>query len=494
MVRTRAPLRPLEHMMRKVRILLVAACVMTLSINVHAVNVLKANTEFKNRNYEAALPLYIESAELGNAHAQYQLGMMYAKGLGVETNMVSALVYFSLAAHDDYHNAAALMESILTSFTENELSLIIQVIDEVKREQNQHQRQYLPEIDSNTLDFRVTFEGNDSLNSRIYYEELSDFQNFENETSELEDTDISDLTLFISNPGFLIVENDVARDGSVRYAHEIQKFGNTKRYLDAYKLFPLSTPDFKGKPAEFIHRAFLGAAISDQFTLHKKLPTLYQETRRILRRVKENPTLEAQYQYAMAMVVFPWMQNEESNAETLLKHLAIKGHPAAMYEYGIQLYLQQKEIPEAIRWITKASTFGLSRAEYRLGKLLLASPWVVEDEGKALFWFESAMQKGNDAAALHAAKIKLTAKNTALLDVEGAIRRLNTVADSQSLNPEYFYLLSLSYRLRTDRDFKRAVEELERAIMMARRNNWDTSEWEVLLAKMLEGKITVTDF
>ncbi|MBU3020422.1 tetratricopeptide repeat protein [Aestuariibacter sp. A3R04] len=474
--------------------LLATAILTGLSAHAFAVNVLKANTEFKHKNYALAVPLYLESALLGNAHAQYQLGVMYSKGLGVETDAVSALVYFSLAAEKQYYNAEALVNNMLSSLDESQLMLVKQVVNEVKQKHLLHQQQYLPELNHNTLDQKVTFDGNDELERNIYFEALNEFQNFDDELNSMEEDDVTDLVLVVNNPGFLVVENDVASDGSVRYVSVVQKSGNTQRYLNAYKLFPLSKPVLNGKPAAFVHRAYLGAAISDQFTLNKEIPSLYRETRRIVRTAKSNPSLASLYEYAMAMVVFPWMQSEAGEAEALLKQLAVKGHPAAMYEYGMQLYLSQKAIPEAIHWITEASKFGLVRAEYRLGKLLLSSPWVIADEKKALFWFESAMKKGNDAAALHTAKIKLTSADASLLDVEGAIQHLDSIVGSQNLNPEYYYLLSLSYRLRPERDFKRAVEELERAISMGRRTNWDTSEWEASLAKMLEGSITVTDF
>ena len=68
----------------------------------HGVNVLKANTEFKKGNHTQALSLYEEGAKLGNAHAQYQLGVMYSKGLGAEPSVVSSMIYFSLAAEKGY--------------------------------------------------------------------------------------------------------------------------------------------------------------------------------------------------------------------------------------------------------------------------------------------------------------------------------------------------------------------------------------------------------
>ena len=42
--------------------------------------------------------LWKQSAEDGNAEAQYQLGRCYANGLGVEIDMVEAVRWFTLAA------------------------------------------------------------------------------------------------------------------------------------------------------------------------------------------------------------------------------------------------------------------------------------------------------------------------------------------------------------------------------------------------------------
>ena len=472
-----------------------------LSFNCYAINVLKANTEFKKGNYSVALPLYKEGAKLGNGHAQYQLGVMHLKGLGVESNTASSMVYLSLAAEQDYYNAKSLIEKMRSSLGEEDLYLLDNAIEEERVAQQNYQRQFMPELNQSNINKKVTFGEENALTTKVYFEELVEFQNFDEVLQnsgggfdDLDDGESLDVAIVVNNPGFLVVENDVASDGSVRYIREIQKSGNTSRYLDAYKLFPLAQPAFGDKSTEFVHRAYMGAATDDQFYLNNNLPLLYNQTRRILRAAKNNPTLESLYQYAIAMIVFPWMESEDNEAEILLKELAEKGHPGAMYEYGLQLYMQQKDIPEAIRWITQASKYGLSRAEYRLGKLLLSSPWIIKDEQKALFWFESAAEKGDEAASLHAAKIKLTADDKALLDVSAALKYLDTIASSQNLNPEYQYLLSISYRLRPQRDFKKSVELLEKAISMGMRTNWDTSEWQALLAKLLQGNITVTDF
>lgn len=59
---------------------------------------------FSAGNYEEAMRLWHPLAEKNNADAQYNLGIMYMKGLGVEQNDKRALIWFKRAAaleHDD---------------------------------------------------------------------------------------------------------------------------------------------------------------------------------------------------------------------------------------------------------------------------------------------------------------------------------------------------------------------------------------------------------
>ncbi len=115
----------------------------------------------------------------------------------------------------------------------------------------------------------------------------------------------------------------------------------------------------------------------------------------------------------MALLNFPWLSQKEGEAEERLLALSIAGHPGAMYEYGMLLYREQRDIPVAIQWISQSSKYGLARAEYRLGKILTSSPWVEHDEEKALFWFESAMTKAHLPSAIRAIDIKLNATDKA---------------------------------------------------------------------------------
>ena len=54
---------------------------------------------------DSALSYYQASAELGNARAQHNLGVLYRDGLGVERNEAEALTWFQKSADQGYAKA-----------------------------------------------------------------------------------------------------------------------------------------------------------------------------------------------------------------------------------------------------------------------------------------------------------------------------------------------------------------------------------------------------
>ncbi|WP_016956480.1 tetratricopeptide repeat protein [Catenovulum agarivorans] len=473
----------------------------TFSFGTCAADLLKANTLFKQQQYTQAAAEYKQGAKLGSAHSYYQLGLMYAKGLGVQQDQLNALIYLNLAAQQNYHDAANLLNKMTDKLPAAQLELVQQALQASVEQQAQATSIYLPQINHANLNKKFTFEGEAELEKKVYLDDLQDeldlglgqdfSDSFESDGDEFSDS--SDIPLITVKTPFLILEHEVAPDGSIRYITEIQKLGSVNRYTEAYKLFPLPKPTFDGKPAEFIHRGYIGAAIYDKFDLSDERSSLYREVRNIARKGKDSQDLTEQYQFAMAMLNFPWLEESPGQAEKLLLKLAKQGHPLAMYEYGLKLYREQKNIPQAIRWIAEASKYGLARAEYRLARFIQTSPWLVNDEEKALFWYESAMEKEHKAATIRAAEIKLLANNESLRNVDTGIKYLEMVADTQTSNPEYFYLLALSYKDREARDFKKVVENLEKAIRMADRANWDVSEWEDLLSELTTGRVLIVE-
>ncbi|EWH08859.1 TPR repeat-containing protein [Catenovulum agarivorans DS-2] len=477
------------------------ALMLSTPFNSYSANLLKANSLYKQQQYQQAALEYKRGVELNSAHAHYQLGLMYAKGLGVKQDQLNALMYINAAAKQNYHIAQQLLDKMMAVVPVEKHLEIKNLLDETAAQLTKGAQRYLPQIDSNNLSKKFTFDGAPKLDHKVYLDELQDEFGigFEMETSgaffdeDDEFSDSSDVSMITTAPPLLVLDHDVAPDGSIRYVNQIQKLGSVNRYIDAYKLFPLPKPTFNGQAAEFVHRAYLGAATYDQFDLVEERPRLYREYRSVAKRGTSNHSLTDQYQAAMAMLNFPWLEDQPNQAEKILLSLAKQGHPSAMYEYGLKLYREQKEIPTAIHWITEASKYGLSRAEYRLARFFQTSPWILHDEEKALFWYQSAIEKGHEASSIRVAEIKLLSQDQGIRNVNHAIELLDKVKDSQSRNPEYYYLLALSYKDRQARDFKKVVDNLEKAIRMADRANWDVSDWEDLLAELTTGRVFIVE-
>lgn len=60
---------------------------------------------FTTGDYEQALRLWLPLAEKDNADAQYNLGILYMKGLGVEENLKTAFIWYKRAAANGHTDA-----------------------------------------------------------------------------------------------------------------------------------------------------------------------------------------------------------------------------------------------------------------------------------------------------------------------------------------------------------------------------------------------------
>lgn len=60
---------------------------------------------FKTGNYEQALRSWLPLAEKDDADAQYNLGILYQKGLGVEKNPKTAFIWYKRASSNGHTDA-----------------------------------------------------------------------------------------------------------------------------------------------------------------------------------------------------------------------------------------------------------------------------------------------------------------------------------------------------------------------------------------------------
>jgi len=65
----------------------------------------KADKFYKNKKYKKAFALFEKEAAAGDAHAQYSLGRMYAKGEGIEKDSREAMMWLRKAAEQGLSDA-----------------------------------------------------------------------------------------------------------------------------------------------------------------------------------------------------------------------------------------------------------------------------------------------------------------------------------------------------------------------------------------------------
>lgn len=471
-----------------------------LSSTTYAANILLADKYYSEQKYQLAKKEYLAAAEIGNPHALYKLGAMYQKGRGVKQDTLNALLFFSLAADYQFHNAEQLVAKIYQRIPAEQQQQIKETVARLKAPFSSAKiaEAYFPQLNEAALANRVNFEGDAELETRYYaddFDYIEDSMMLESEMDLDGESEFDDMALMISTPKlpYLIVDIDINKDGSIRNITEVQKIGSANKLVEHFQLFPIKQPMYQEQPVAFISRARLGAAVYDKFTLSEKNSKMYMGILKKAKQLRNGKSLNDRFQYATMLMNFPWLAQEPGEAEQRLLELAQFGHPAAMYEYGLKLYREQNNIPTAIHWISEASKYGLSRAEFRLAKILQTSPWVQHDDRKALFWYESAMAKGSVAAAIRAIDIKLLSKDKSLYDLPKATAYLEAIADKHNRNPEFYFLLAFAEKDRKNRDFKLVVKNMETAIRMGSARNWDVSEWQDTLARLTTGSIYIHD-
>lgn len=484
-------------------------------------NIFKADQLFSEEKYQQALSEYAKSANIGSPHAFYQLGTLSLRGLGTELDSINAYVWFSLAAEYGFSDSTMIAKEIFGLLSDADKQSAQTLLSQMEKQLGKwavHDK-YFPVIKQEYLAERVTFGGKGRLD--VNYTDpdlilseseltpdgfstgnedslfLSDGQTF----SGLSSVEPGRLNALLQprahsierRTPFLIVEYDVGPDGSIRNMRQVQEIGYARTLKERFVFSTFAAPTFNQKRVNFVNRTYIGAATYGLFQMKDANERLFFKLRRHARKLRASDELEDKYQYAMMLLTFKWLKREEGEVDRRLKEVAQSGHPRAQYEYGAKLYREQTDPMQAIHWISEASKYDFYKAEYFLGNILLHSPWVEKDEKKALFWFESAMQKDDQNAGLKAAKLKLLATDKSLHDIPSATQYLEKLKETQTNNPEYYFLLAVAHKDKDNRDFKLAVRYIKRAIRLGEKFNWDVSYWQGLLTKWTTGAVYIID-
>lgn len=477
------------------------------ALPLRAMDIFQANANFQVGQYEQALNDYQQLAELGNAQAFYQLGLMHYQGLGTEADSFKALMWFSLAAEQQFSDAQQVSADILALATEEQRPAIEQVLTDIKARYGMEvvQQKYFPILNTPTSDQQIEFVNPDGSQGTVNFRDNYDIEIGEAIVSTaLSQQSASIDYLLLGRPPaigvntrsyFAVVDYDIASDGSVRNPQPMQVNGYIKPALNLLTTTRFAQPRFNDQAVSFFQRSYLGmSGYNREFIRTEQFERFYYGLNRRVKKLKASSTIEDQYQYAVALMTFPWLTADKQELDGVLAQLAAAGHALAQYEYGSLLYREQRDISAAVHWLNEASKAGVAKARYRLGRLLLSSPYVEQDEHKALFWFEQAAAGAYTPALLAGAELTLLATDNNLHNAERARDFLAKVPENEQRNPDYEFLQAMRFYSQPSRDMAQAVDHLRDAISLGNTFNWDVTDWEKRLSDWTSnGKVEVTD-
>lgn len=400
------------------------------------------------QDFQKAMRLFRLEAEQGNALAMYDLGRMWADGLGVEADPDAAKEWYRKA-----------LDAFLSA------------------------EKKLPERKKTYLQYRI---------GKMYLAGLGTDQDYK--TAALWLDRAADKShkyaqytlagLYAKGQG---VERDLKRAFSLYHASAIQ--GNPYASYELAKMFRDGTGTKKsaGQAEEHFQDAFSGFQVLEEQSHDDKLQyrlgqMLYQgigtegdeeEAVRYWQQAAKLGNVNAQYalgkfwldtgtgdvqqaaawlekaanagntsaQYVLAKLYLEGRLGEKDveKAGKLFQKAAEQGNGFAAYRLG-RLYLEGEEIPKdmvaAVWWLTEAAEQELPFAQYTLGCLYLKGEEIPRDMAKAVAWLQKAALQGNEYVQYRLGSLYLLGEDVPQ-DLEEAIRWLELSADQGNQYAQY---------------------------------------------------------
>ena len=427
------------------------------------------------QDFQEALRLFRLEAEQGNALAMYDLGRMWADGLGVEADPDAAKEWY-LKALDAFLSA----------------------------------EKKLPERKKTYLQYRIGKMYLAGLGTDQSYETAALWLDLAAEKSH-KYAQYTLAGLYAKGQG---VERDLKHAFALYHASAIQ--GNPYASYELAKMFRDGTGTVKlaEQAEEHFQDAFSGFQVLEEQSHDDKLQyrlgqMLYQgigterdeeEAVRYWQQAAKLGNVNAQYalgkfwldtgtgdvhqaaewlekaadagntsaQYVIAKFYLEGRlgETDAEKAVELFQKAAEQGNGFAAYRLG-RLYLEGEEIPKdmaaAVRWLTEAAEQGLPFAQYTLGCLYLKGEEIPKDTGKAVTWLRQAALQGNEYAQYRLGSLYLLGEDVPQ-DLEEAVRWLELSADQGNQYAQYALgKLFLYGQPGMPRDKEKAVPLLEAA-------------------------------
>ena len=392
------------------------------------------------QDFAEAMGLFALEADSGNGLAMYDLGRMWADGLGVEADPDTAQEWYRkalaafLSAEKELperkktylqYRIGKMYLAGLGCIQDNEAAAVW--LRQAAEKQHKYAQYTLAGLYARgqgvekDLEHAFTLYQASAAQDNPYasYELGKMFQNGSGTEKSAAQAEVHFQNAF---SGFLVLEKQ-GHDDKLQYRlgqmlH--QGIGTEKDEEEAVRYWQLSAKLGNVNAKYVLGKFWLDTGTGD-----------IRQAMEWLEKAAEAGNASAQYALAKIYLEGRLGERDTEKAVELLQKAAEQGNGYAAYRLG-RLYLEEKNIPKdaekAVHWLTEAADQDLPFAQYRLGSVYLLGEDVPQDLEEAVSWLEMSAGNGNQYAQYALGKFYLCGQPGMPRDKEKAVLLLEASA------------------------------------------------------------------
>lgn len=420
---------------------------------------------YLSKDYGQAYKHFMALSQLGNKHAQFNIGQMHLHGHGVDKSSAKANAWMKLAAATGdpkyqliYSKTKKTLSSSELSESEQEYRSLLSLYDDASL-----QKQLMPVLTSKAVP------------------PLNLIQN--------EKPEFSTRGLSASGYGYVAVEFTIGADGRVK--HPIVRHSSSSSYdraiLGALNKRVYQAPVRNGKTVEVqgIREVYLFDAEGNAAPSSTLFSKLFAE--------RSNASYGSSrdlYNYELfARDAYDYLDEnkraELANPNLGLVAASVDGITAAQFELSKSLLYGdrcEKDSEKSYFWLYRAAEDGLVEAQRFLGIELISGTYFKQDIDQGLAWLEKAAEE-SDTAKIEYSRMLVLLKRDPYKAV-ALLERMNkrSIVDEMS----YYEALVLAYDAIVDADGKKKV--LKTLLKLAKKRDLSKEDVEVNISLLRSGK------
>ncbi|WP_159084188.1 TonB family protein [Saccharobesus litoralis] len=420
-----------------------------------------AKKAFEERNYQIAYEEFMKYARIGNAQAQYYIGLMYYQGKGTKADIYEANAWFGLAREGGYRNAIDMMQRLRRELpSKREAKSVLQDIESLYGEQALSETLFPILTNDNLLEQQLT--------------------PLKVKTPQVPDTS-----------GWVLINVNIDENGFVHSPKVLASY--PEGVFDTASLSAAREWRFKsqqvGEQMEQINDYVIKFEFkSSNVRSHQKYLRSLNKYTDTLKITARSGNADAQYLLSRLYgqgIMRPKMSDKIRTATAWLLEAAKSGHAKARFELANRLLDGrgvQTDPVKAYLWLEMAANDNYGPALTMLAREILLNYSSEAEYSKAVDMLEKAVIKGDENANQELGIIYATTVYDRHFDPYKStqIAKSGLVLDDQ--HPDYLTVMAAAYSAQGSN--QKASEVLYQAYASALNRGWPTSRL-VSLAQQL---------